>query len=237
MLRRREILFAKRAVVSSGLNPIGTPATIASGDSGGTSVASIGITGNTVAAGKTLVVIAVGQDPSTHSIADDAGNTWVSLGLSQAASGPVVNHTVFVCYNSLAISAGQTITVTQNVSNRRTAWLFFSVDMGGGTPALDFQFTPTNGGAGDRNQTTGTLATADEFVFVPVVVQSAANSSTVSMTGFTAFVGSTGIGSGSSNPRLHVFWQIVSSTAAITASPRLSDNTKDHEFTTVALKR
>lgn len=236
MLRRREILFAKRAVVSSGLNPIGTPVTIASNTSGGSTTTSWAITGNTIPAGKTLVLIVVGEDPSNQSVSDDAGLTWSALSLSQAASGPVVNHKVFVCYNTLAVSSGNTITATLSTA-KRSNYLLFYVDMGGGTPALDFQFTPTNGGAGDRNQTTGTLATADEFVFVPVVVQSAANSSTVSMTGFTAFVGSTGIGSGSSNPRLHVFWQIVSSTAAITASPRLSDNTKDHEFTTVALKR
>jgi hypothetical protein len=117
--------------------------------------------------------------------------------------------------------------------------LFFSVDMGGGTPALDFQRPVAIGpGGSDVVDTTPTLATADEFVFVPVVVQSAANGSTVAMpVGFTDFTANTGIGSGGGNPRLHVAWKIVSSTSALTINPVLSDNTKGQEFATVALKR
>lgn len=232
----KALLYAAPAAAASGA--IGTPVVVTSGDSGGTSVGSITMTSNTVPAGKTLVVIAVGQDPSTAIIADDAGNTWSSLGLVQTGSGPVVNHTVFVCYNSLAISSGNTVTVTIQVTNRRTCWLFFYVDMGGGTPALDFQRPVTTGfGGANYSDTTPTLATADEFLFVPTVVQSAGIGSSVATSGFTDFVGATGIGSGSSNPRLHVSWKITSATTAVTVAPVLSDNTKDHEFATVALRK
>lgn len=236
MLRRREILFAKRAAVAASATGWAAPTTVTSGTSAGTSVTSLAITSVTIPAGKILVVIAVGQDPSVQTISDDAGGTWTSLAMVQPSSGPVVNHRVFICYGCPAYSTSNTITVALS-SSKRTNWLCFYVDTPSGTPALDFQDTAT-WGTGNLSRTTPALAMADEFVFVPVVVQSAASGSQVTFpVGFTQFVGSTGIGSGSSNPRLHVAWMIASATTALTVTTTLSDTSKDNEFATVALKR
>lgn len=237
MLAAALIAAALSGSLAPPVDPIASPVVAGSATSAGVAVLAQAVTTTVdIPAGVTLFVVVQSFDSATFSVADIWGNTYTADPLIDPAGAVSIRGQIFRVENpTLRTAAASAITVTSSSSLRMNVNVFY-VDFGA-TPSLDFQSAGVNG-SGNQSFSTATLAQAEEFVLCFVGVQSPGNLETVTPpAGFTALIATTGTGSGSGNPRLHLSWQITSATTALTIAPVLSDNTRGQVITAAAYKR
>lgn len=191
---------------------IGTPTDVGNAATTGTAVLtfSITLTAN-IAAGSLILASIVNHNTAAvvpDSVTDTAGNAYT---LISAANSAAVTAALAYCSNALALSAGDTITVTYSTT-RHIAMRAYSVS-GIASSAIDVSATQTAGsGTSASVGPTGSTAQADELVFATWGYQ---NSRT-----FTAGSGYTAGTKDETTSTIRgrvAEWKIVSATGAQTA--------------------
>lgn len=145
---------------------IGTPADVGNNATSGTAVTSLAITLSSGIAAGSLILVAIANHNSAavvpDSVTDTAGNTYTIL---SAANSNAVTANLAYCANALALSAGDTITVTYSVT-RHIAMRAYSVSGAATASVLDQQATNAAGtGTSASVGPTGTTTQANELVF------------------------------------------------------------------------